>query len=169
MTPPLRTLTAPDIMALQALQAESPGAAAAFDGAARLATGICGSLRLITVLRYRAMQPLVERIYSSDPAYAVGGTKPLADFPLNHAAMARGDIFLAATKAEVRAAFADHDRLFAMGITAILNAPIRHAGRRLATLNLCGAEGQFEPPQIASVRTIATALAPTLLGHFGTG
>ena len=168
MAATVRTLTAPDVAALLALQAEALHAAAVYAAAARLAQDICDNLRLITVLRYRENEALVERIYSSDPAYPIGGTKPLAAFPLNHAAMARGDVFLAATKTEVKAAFTDHERLFAMGITAILNAPVRHAGRRLATLNLCGTEGQFGVLQIAGVRTIASALAPTLLGREAT-
>ncbi len=165
--PPLtnapRRLTASDIASLLALQAECADAATVFAAAANLAAACCGELRLITVLRYREAEALVERVYSSEPAYSIGGTKPLAQFPLNHAAMSQGQIFHAATAAEVKAAFADHERLFAMGITAILNSPIRHAGRRLGTLNLCGRDGQFGRSEIDAARTIAASLAPSLL------
>ena len=136
---------------------------AVFAAAARLAAECCGGYRLLTVLRYHEAAAEVERIYSSDPAYPLGGRKRLNDFPSNHAAMAQGEVFLAATKAEVAASYADHERLFQMGITSILNAPIRHAGRRLATLNLCGRELQFDPGHIAAARTIAAVLAPSLL------
>ena len=163
MPPSTRRLTSTDIASLLALQAEKSDPAAIFAAAARLASACCGDLRLLTVLRYREDKALVERVYSSDPGYAAGGTKPLAQFPLNHAAMAQGQIFHAATAAEVKAAFADHERLFAMGITAILNSPIRHAGRRLGTLNLCGHEGQFGRAEIDAARTLALSLAPSLL------
>ena len=161
--PSPRPLTAADIAGLLALQAEAPDAVTVFAAAARLAAECCGSYRLLTVLRYHEASAEVERIYSSDPAYPLGGRKRLSDFPTNHAAMAQGDVFLAATRAEVAAAYADHKRLFTMGITSILNAPIRHAGRRLAALNLCGKERQFEAGHTAAARTIAAALAPTLL------
>ena len=163
MPPAPHPLTAPAISSLLSLQAECADAATVFAAASALAAACCGELRLVTVLRYREAEALVERIYSSDPAYATGGTKPLAQFPLNHAAMARGDTFLAATAADVKAAFADHERLFQMGITAILNSPVRHAGRRLGTLNLCGRDGQFGPAGVHAARTIAVCLAPTLL------
>ena len=158
-----RPLATDDIAGLLALQAEAPDVANVFAAAARLTAECCGGFRLLTVLRYREADAVVERIYSSDPAYAIGGTKPLAQFPVNHTAMARGDIFHAATKAEVQAAFADHAQLLAMGITAILNSPIRHAGRRLGTLNLCGKEGQFGASEILAARTIAASLAPSLM------
>lgn len=163
--PALRDLTTTDIATLLVLQAQSADRVAVFDAAARLAGETVGRCRLTTVLAYREAEACVERIYSSDPAYPIGGRKALSLFPVNHAAMARGDIFLAGTRAEVEAAFADHAALFAMGITAILNSPIRHAGRRLGTLNLCGADGQFGPREIAAARLIAALLAPTLLAQ----
>ncbi len=161
--PATRDLTRADITALLGLQAESAAATAVFDAVGRVARDTVGPCRMLTVLAYREVEAQVERVYSSDPAYPIGGRKALALFPVNHAAMARGDIFLAGTRAEVEAAFADHAALFAMGVTAILNSPIRHAGRRLGTLNLCGEDGQFGPREIANARLLAAILAPTLL------
>ena len=161
--PTPRDLTTADIASVLGLQSEAAGATAVFDAVTRLVHETVGPYRLLTVLRYREAEEVVERVYSSDPAYPIGGRKPLALFPTNHAAMARGDIFLAGTRAEVEAAFADHATLFGMGITAILNAPIRHAGCRLGTLNLCGEDGQFGPREIANARLLAALLAPTLL------
>ena len=162
--PPLRDLAMADVAAVLGLQAASMDVNTVFDAAARLARETVGPYRLLTVLRYREAEAEVERIYSSDPAYPIGGRKALSQFPVNHAAMARGDCFLAGTRVEVEAAFADHDALFAMGITAILNSPVRHAGRRLATFNICGHDGQFGAREIAAARLIAALLAPTLLG-----
>ena len=74
-----------------------------------------------------------------------------------------GEVFLAATAGEVAAAFADHGLLASLGITAILNAPIRHAGRRLGTLNLSGEEGRYGAPQVQAARVLAGLLVPHLL------
>ena len=110
--------------------------------------------RLFTVLRYVEAEQAVERLHSSDEAaYPVGGRKPLSKITASHGAMERGEVFLAATREDVRKAFFDHELIFSLGITAILNVPIRHAGRRLGTVNLCGEEGMYGPAEIAAARS----------------
>jgi hypothetical protein len=120
--------------------------------------------RLFTVLRYVEPAQAVERLYSSDEkAYPVGGRKPLAKLTASHGAMEKGEVFLAATKEDVRKAFFDHEQIFSLGITAILNVPIRHAGRRLGTVNLCGEEGMYGPSEIVRGKILAGLLVPALL------
>lgn len=119
--------------------------------------------RMMTVLRYVDAEGVVVRVHSSDPqTYPIGGRKRLVDFPINHAAMADGEVFLAATKDDVRRAYADHEALFALGIEAILNVPVRSQGRRLGTLYLCGAEGSFGPAEVGRARLLADMLVPLL-------
>ena len=119
--------------------------------------------RMLTILQYQEVDGVVVRVHSSDPAtYPIGGRKRLADFPTNHAAMADGDVFLAATKDDVRRAYADHAALFALGIESILNVAVRLGGRRLGTLNLCGAEGSFGPAEVARARELAGMLVGVL-------
>ncbi len=119
--------------------------------------------RMLTILQYQEVDGVVVRVHSSDPAtYPIGGRKRLADFPTNHAAMADGDVFLAAAKDDVRRAYADHEALFALGIESILNVPVRVDGRRLGTLNLCGAEGSFGPAEVARAREAAEMLVGVL-------
>ena len=119
--------------------------------------------RMLTILQYQEVDGVVVRVHSSDPAtYPIGGRKLLADFPTNHAAMADGDVFLAATKDDVRRAYADHAALFALGIESILNVPVWVDGRRLGTLNLCGAEGSFGPAEVARAREAAEMLVGVL-------
>ena len=119
--------------------------------------------RMLTILQYQEVDGVVVRVHSSDPAtYPIGGRKRLADFPTNHAAMADGDVFLAATKDDVRRAYADHAALFALGIKSILNVPVWVDGRRLGTLNLCGAEGSFGPAEVARAREAAEILVEVL-------
>jgi hypothetical protein len=120
--------------------------------------------RLFTVLRYLEAEGAVERLYSSDEkAYPVGGRKPLEKITVSHGAMEKGEVFLAATREEVRAAFFDHELIFSLGISAILNVPIRYASRRLGTLNLCGEEGMYGPAEIASAKMLAGLMVPALI------
>ena len=50
-----------------------------------------------------------------------------------------------------------------VSITAIMNVPVRHAGRRLGTLNFCGDEGTYHEREMAIGRVLAGLLAPALL------
>lgn len=151
-----------DITAVLQLSAEMRDTLANFALVSRIGAETCG-YRLLTILQYDETAGEVVRRFSSDPQYPVGGRKALAQYPANHAAIAANGYFLAATRGEVRQAYADHERLFAMGITSILNAPIRHAGRRLGTLNFSGTEGQYGPREVAIARTLAAMLVPNLL------
>jgi GAF domain-containing protein len=136
-------------------------AATAFAAVATIAQATCG-FRMLTVLRYDEPAGEVVRLYSSDPAYPVGGRKSLAAYTLNHAVMAADGCFLAADADSIRRAFADHERLFALGITAILNAQVRVSGRRLGTLNLSGTQGQYGAEEVATARLLAGLIAPLL-------
>jgi hypothetical protein len=124
----------------------------------------CVGWRLLTILRYVEADGAVERLYSSDEkAYPVGGRKPLDKIATSHAAMEKGEVFLAATREEVGRAFFDHELIFSLGIGSILNAPIRHGGCRLGTLNLCGEEGAYGSAEVASARILAGLIVPCLL------
>ena len=161
---PNASSTMQDVAAVVALAAESADPQAGLSQAAeRIAAETIG-WRLFTVLRYVETAQAVERLYSSDEAaYPVGGRKPLSKITASHGAMERGEVFLAATKEDVRQAFFDHELIFSLGITAILNVPIRHAGRRLGTVNLCGEEGMYGPAEIARGKILAGLLVPALL------
>lgn len=157
----LRPLTLDDVAAIGAAVAEQDRTDV-FRLVERIAAATIG-WRMMTVLEYREAEGVVVRVHSSDPAgYPVGGRKRLADFRVNHAAMTGGDVFLAATRADVRAAYADHEALFARGIGAILNVPIRRAGCRLATLNLSGEEGSFGPEDVRRARILAAMLVAVM-------
>jgi hypothetical protein len=158
-----RALTLEDIAEVARLSAESAEAESVYRLVERISVDTIG-WRLFTILRYVEAEGVVERIHSSDPkTYPVGGRKLLSQFTTNHGAMQQGEIFLAATKADVREIYADHESLFALGITALLNVPIRHAGRRLGTMNLCGEEGMYGAAEVARGRVLADLLAPWLL------
>jgi hypothetical protein len=48
-----------------------------------------------------------------------------------------------------------------------MNAPIRHAGRRLGTLNLCGEEDMYGPDEVRTAQVLAGLLIPSLLQEVG--
>ena len=157
-----RDLTLDDVRAVMALQAEKPERET-YKAVERLAAETCG-WRLLTILKYVEKDAVVERLSSSDEkAYPLGGRKPLDKIASSHSGMEHGDIFLAGTKADVKAAFFDHELIFSLGITAIMNVPIRHAGRRLGTLNFCGEEGNYHEREMQIGRVLAGLLAPALL------
>jgi hypothetical protein len=158
-----RELTMADVAEVISLSTAHPDARDAYRAVQRVSAETVG-WRLFTVLRYVEAAEAVERLYSSDEkAYPVGGRKPLDKIAASHGAMDRGEVFLAATKEAVRQAFFDHELIFSLGITAILNVPIRHAGRRLGTLNLCGEEGMYGSAEIARGKILAGLLVPSLL------
>jgi GAF domain-containing protein len=158
-----RDLSIEDVAHLIALAGKSADPGPLYRAVQRIAAETIG-WRLFTILRHVEADQAVERLHSSDAAaYPVGGRKPLAKIGANHAALEKGEAVLAATKEDVRRAFFDHELIFSLGITAILNVPIRHAGRHLGTLNLCGEEGMYEAADIARAKVLAGLLAPTLL------
>jgi GAF domain-containing protein len=157
-----RDLTLEDVRAVMALQAEKPERDT-YKAVERLAAETCG-WRLLTILKYIEADQVVERLSSSDEkAYPLGGRKPLDKIASSHGAMEHGGIFLAGTKADVKEAFFDHELIFSLGITAIMNVPIRHAGRRLGTLNFCGEEGDYHEREMQIGRVLAGLLAPAML------
>ena len=157
-----RDLTLDDVRAVMALQAEK-GERETCKAVERLAHETCG-WRLLTILKYVEKDAVVERISSSDEkAYPLGGRKPLDKITASHGAMEHGGIFLAGTKAQVKEAFFDHELIFSLGITAIMNVPIRHAGRRLGTLNFCGEEGNYSEREMQIGRVLSGLLVPTLI------
>ena len=160
-----RALTIADIAAVAQCAAASLEPRAVYREVERISGETIG-WRLFTILRYVETAQVVERLYSSDEeSYPIGGRKPLDKISASHGALATGEIFLAATKQEVRKAFFDHELIFSLGISAILNVPIRHAGRRLGTVNLCGEEGMYGPTEIVAAKIPAGLIVPSLLAR----
>jgi len=158
-----RALTLDDVDAITALTREETDRQVIYKAVEAAIAETCGFV-FLTTLRYDEAEQVVERLHSSNPqAYPLGGRKPLSRITKSHQAMASGEVFLAGTREAVKEAFFDHELIFSLGSTAILNAPIRHAGRRLGTLNLCGEEGMYGQPEIRAAQILAGLLVPTLL------
>ena len=157
-----RDLTLDDVRAVMALQAEKPERET-YKAVERLSKETCG-WRLLTILKYVEKDAVVARVSSSDEkSYPIGGTKPLEKLTENHAILERGEVALAANRDDVKRMFFDHQLIFSLGITAIMNVPVRHAGRRLGTLNFCGDDGMYGDREKQIGRVLAGLLAPALL------
>ena len=120
--------------------------------------------RLFTIMRLHGATHEVERLYSSLPeAYPVSGRKPKQGTPWGAQVLDRGEIFIANSPDEVRAAFTDHELIFSLGIGAIMNVPVRFRGRSLGTMNICSDAGWFADSDHATGRLLASLLVPPLL------
>ena len=154
-----RALTLADIEAAAEIAASAPQPDAVFRMAEDLARQAIG-FRLFTVMRLHAATQEVERLYSSLPeAYPVSGRKPKQGTPWGAQVLDRGKIFVANSPDAVRAAFADYELIFSLGIGAIMNVPVRFRARSLGTMNICSDAGWFAEADHAPGRLIASLLA----------
>jgi GAF domain-containing protein len=152
-----------DIAAIAEITANAGDADAIFHAVNALAHKTIGH-RLFTIMRLHAASHEVERLYSSLPdAYPVSGRKPKQGTPWGEQVLDRGEIFVANTPDEVRAAFADYELIFSLGIGAIMNVPIRFCGRSLGTMNICAEPNWFNDADRTPGRLLASFLVPPLL------
>ena len=163
MSPSRQPGTAQDVAELIALIASQPDPGPAFRAIEALAGRTIGHT-LFTVMRHRAASAQVERVYSSnEAAYPVGGRKRKEGTQWGAAVLDRGEVFLARNPDEVRAAFPDWELILGLGIGAILNVPIRLAGKCIGTLNLCGPAEQYGKADVPTGHLLAGLLVPLLL------
>jgi GAF domain-containing protein len=158
-----RRLTVEDVARVLALSSSAADPTQVYRAVDTLARETVG-YRLLTVFRPIESTGELERVYSSNPAdYPVGGRKRVDTINRDPGLARRGEIFLAATPEEVARTYPDRVLLERLGIGAILNVPIRHAGRWLATLNCAGDANSYGAGEIAAAKVLADLLAPTLL------
>src|SRR5579862_8249941 len=158
-----RTLILADIARVAQTTAGAAEPDAIFRAVERLAAQVIG-FRLFTVMRLHTETQEVERLYSSLPdAYPVSGRKPKQGTPWGARVLDGGEIFIANSPDEVRAAFTDHELIFSLGIGAIMNVPVRFHGRSLGTMNICSDAGWFADSDHATGRLLASLLVPPLL------
>ena len=134
-----------------------------FAAAEALAGEVIGH-RLFTINLFDAPRFEVARVHTSRPAiYPVGGRKQKARTSWGDHVLVGMQVFLAGDAAAVRAAFDDHETLFALEIGSILNIPVVCNGRCVGTMNLCHAAGWLTPEDVGNAQLIAAFLAAPLL------
>jgi hypothetical protein len=152
-----------DIAAVMEITASNADPHATFRAVDALAGRTVGHT-LFTVMRNIEASQEVERVYSSNPtAYPVGGRKQKEGTRWGGIVLDRGEVFLARDRDELRAAFPDYELIFSLGIGAILNVPIRYAGRCIGTLNLCGETGHYGEADVPTGLLLAALLVPVVM------
>jgi len=156
-------LTVTDFVAVQSIISKKHAPDEPYRAVEQLAQRLFGH-RLFTVMRHIERSAEVERVYSDNvKAYPVGGRKQKIGTPWGKKVLDRGEVFIAANRDELREAFADHELIFSLGITSIMNVPITYDGRTLATMNISGEAGQYADADIPTALALAALLAPVLL------
>ena len=162
-----RDLTVEDVARIVAINASTSDSDTVYRAVEAAAAETVGFV-FLTILKQDDAEQAVVRVHSSNQdAYPVGGKKPYATIQPSQDALKEGEVFLSPDRAAVKADYVDHETIFALGATAILNAPIRCAGRRLGTLNFCGEEGRYGPAEVKTAQILAGLLAPALLRDVG--
>ena len=101
-------------------------------------------------MRFDAAAMAVRRIYSSDPAaYPVGGAKPKRDTEWGRQVLLQARVFVGEGEAAIRAHFADHALIAALGLRSIVNVPVVLRGECRGTVNFVWPEAAVTPERRA--------------------
>lgn len=158
-----RRLELDDVRRLTAFAAEAPRPLAVLEAVGEVARIVLAA-RGFTMFRYISETAEVERIHSSDLVqYPLGGRKRIADYPVNQSVLARGEVYVARDRADVRGTYKDFEKIFGLGVTSIMNVPVRFAGANIGALNVFGTEHQFDEARVADARVLAGLMVAALL------
>jgi transcriptional regulator with GAF, ATPase, and Fis domain len=158
-----KRLALEDVARLMAFAAEAPRPLSILEAIGALTRSVIGA-KGFTMFRYIPATGEVERIHSSDTtAYPLGGRKRVKDYPVNQSVLARGEVYIAKGRADIRGTYKDYEKIFGLGVTSIMNVPVRFGGTNIGALNLFGEEGQFDEAKAADARVLAGLMVAPLL------
>lgn len=158
-----RRLVFDDVARLTAFAAEAPRPLANLEAIGALARPVLGA-KGFTMFRYIPATGEVERIHSSNLVdYPLGGRKRVKDYPVNQSVLARGDVYIARGRDDVRGTYKDYEKIFGLGVTSIMNVPVRFGGANIGAFNLFGEEGQFGEAEAADAKVLAGLMVGSLL------
>jgi hypothetical protein len=116
--------------------------------------------RLCTAMRFDAAAMTVRRIYSSDEAaYPVGGAKPKRDTDWGRQVLLQRRVFVGEGEAAIRAHFADHALIAALGLRSIVNVPVVLRGECRGTVNFLWPEEAVTPERRAMAELLGLVAA----------
>jgi GAF domain-containing protein len=103
------------------------------------------------------------RLFSSVPqAYPVGIAKPLGPSSWRDQVVDRGEVFLAATPAEIAVHFPDFEVVASLGGRCLANIPVPGAnGRIVGLFNVAGGRA-FAPSELRLLQLIGNLLGPAV-------
>ena len=119
--------------------------------------------KLFTAMRYLPESGEVERVHTSDAAaYPLSGRKTKRDTGWSRQVLERGEPHFAADERAVRASFEDAETIFALGVGALINVPVREASRGtvIGTLNFGREAGGYLPEDVERALALAALAAP---------
>lgn len=158
-----RRLAIEDVVRLTAFAAEAPRPLSILEAIGALARPVLGA-KGFTMFRYIPAAGEVERIHSSDLVhYPLGGRKRVTDYPVNQSVLARGEVYIARGRDDVRGTYKDYEKIFGLGVTSIMNVPVRFGGGNIGAFNLFGEAGQFGEAEAADAKVLAGLMVPALL------
>ncbi|WP_179953945.1 GAF domain-containing protein [Denitrobaculum tricleocarpae] len=119
--------------------------------------------RLFTIMRFDAARMVVERVHSSNPeAYPIGGRKPKRDSEWRRHVLEEGKVFIGHNSDDIRWVFDDSELILGLGLHAVLNVPIKSAGRIVGTMNLLDRTAHYRARDAEIGAVIAAQLADVL-------
>jgi hypothetical protein len=122
--------------------------------------------RLCTAMRFDAAAMTVRRIYSSDAeAYPVGGAKPKRDTAWGRQVLLEARVFVGEGEAAIRAHFADHALIAALGLRSIVNVPVVLRGTCRGTVNFLWPEEAVAPGRRAMAELLGLVAAAEWAVH----
>ena len=120
---------------------------------------------LVTVMRHRATEADVERLWSlNEQAYPVGGRKPKRDTDWSREVLTGHRVLVSAGDDGIRKSFPDHAIIFGLGLHSCVNVPLVSQGQCVGTINVLRAQADWSADQIAVARALGlAALAGVLM------
>ncbi|MFD3494054.1 GAF domain-containing protein [Streptomyces sp. NPDC058690] len=121
-------------------------------------------VRLFTVLAWLPERRALRRVHTTHPeAYPIGGEKTVeVAGELLEQCIARQLPYLGPDPAAVRAVFADHRTIDALGCGAVINVPVVDGGHTLGLLSVLDAEGTYDEASVRAVAALADGAVPAL-------
>lgn len=133
----------------------APNRRAVFAAAETAAQKLIGH-RLFTIMRFNAERMVVERIHSSNPeAYPVGGQKPKRESAWRRHVLEEGKVFIGHNSDDIRWVFDDSELILSLGLQAVLNVPVKCAGRVVGTMNLLDRTAHYTVQDAETATAIA--------------
>lgn len=120
--------------------------------------------RLFTIMRHDGAAGRNTRIHSSHPVeYPTGGAKPVRHSAWTQQLLVEGRPFIGRDADAIRAHFADHATILALGCESVLNLPVLWNGQVLGTVNLLHRAGHYAPHHARIGMALAARAIPALL------
>lgn len=102
----------------------------------------------------------LQRFYSSNAGeFPVAGRKRKTLTPWTETLFARGQVFIAEGSHVLAEVFDDYARMAPLGLNAVINVPILRGNTCVATFNVFGVRGRWQPHEVLAVRLLALLAA----------